>query len=73
MESEVFKRNFSANGITQAVKELNFVSDVSGRVTTVYVDKGSRVADGTPLLKIDSELYEADYKAAKAAYEALKR
>lgn len=73
VESEVFKRNFSANGITQAVKELNFVSDVSGRVTTVYVDKGSRVADGTPLLKIDSELYEADYKAAKAAYEALKK
>lgn len=71
--SGFFKRDFTANGTTQAVKELNFVSDVSGRVTEVYVDKGSRVEKGSPLLKIDSELYEADYLAAKAAYEALKK
>lgn len=73
VRSESFRRDFSANGVSHAERELNFVSEVSGRVTAVYVDKGSRVAKGTPLLKIDSELYEADYKAAKAAYEALKK
>lgn len=71
--AEPFSRDFSANGLTQAVSELNFVSDVSGRVVAIYVDKGSRVSKGTPLLKIDTELYEADYKAAQAAYDAMKK
>lgn len=64
-------RSFSANGVAQAVSELNFVSEISGRVTDVYVDRGSRVAKGTPLLKIDTELLEADYNATLASYEAL--
>lgn len=66
-------RAFSSNGVAQATSELNFVSEVTGRVIAVYVDKGSRVAKGTPLLKIDSELLEADYKATLASYEALKK
>ena len=66
-------RSFTSNGVTQAGSELNFVSETSGRVTNVYVTKGSRVAKGTPLLKIDSELLEADYIATKASYDALKK
>lgn len=66
-------RTFTSNGLAQADRELNFVSEISGRVVAIYVDKGSRVSKGTPLLKIDSELLEADYKAAKAAYDALKK
>lgn len=64
-------RSFTSNAVTQANSELNFVSEVSGRVVSVYVDKGSRVGKGAALLKIDSELLEADYKAAKASYDAL--
>ncbi len=71
--SEQCSRNFTSNGLVQAGAELNFVSEISGRVTEIYVDKGSRVGKGTPLLKIDSELLEADYKAAQAAYDALKK
>lgn len=66
-------RSFTSNGVAQANKELNFVSEISGRVQEIYADKGSRVAQGAPLLKIDSQLLEADYKAAKAAYDALKK
>lgn len=66
-------RDFSSNGVAQANSELNFMSEVSGRVVAIYVDKGSRVSKGTPLLKIDSELLEADYKATLASYEALKK
>lgn len=66
-------RIFTSNAVVQAISELNFISETSGRVVAVYVDKGSRVAKGTPLLKIDSELIEADYKAAKASYDALKK
>lgn len=73
VQEEAYDLSFTSNAVTQAVSELNFVSDVSGRVEEIYVDKGSRVRKGTPLLKIDPELYEADYNASKAAYEALKK
>lgn len=66
-------RTFSSNAMVQANTELNFVSDITGRVTEIYVDKGSRVQKGTPLLKIDTELIEADYKAALAAYTTIKK
>ncbi len=64
---------FSVNGVSQPVRELNFASDVSGRVTGIFVDKGDHVSDGAPLLQVDPELYLADYKAAEAAFEALKK
>ena len=66
-------RSFTSNGVAQANSELNFVSEVSGRIVAIYADKGSRVGKGTPLLKIDDELLEADYKATLASYEALKK
>lgn len=65
--------DFSSNAVAQPQRELNFVSEISGRVVAVYADKGTRVSKGTPLLKIDSELLEADYKSALASYEALKK
>ena len=68
---EDISRNFTSNGVAQANVELNFMSEISGRVTAIYVDKGSRVGKGTPLLKIDDELLEADYNATKASYDAL--
>ena len=68
-----FDRSFTSNGVAQANSELNFMSEISGRVVAIYVDKGSKVGKGTPLLKIDSELLEADYKATLASYEALKK
>ena len=41
-------RDFTSNGVAQAKSELNFVSEVTGRVVAVMVDKGSRVSKGTP-------------------------
>jgi len=73
VESSSQKRSFTSNGVAQASRELNFVSEISGRVVEIYVDKGSRISKGTPLLKVDTELLEVDYKAAKAAYDALSK
>lgn len=70
-EEETYSLDFSANGPAQAVNELNFVSNTQGRVVAIYVDKGSYVSKGAPLLKVDSELLESDYNAALAAYEAM--
>lgn len=65
------RKQFSSNAAVQALTELNLSSEVSGRVIRLYVDKGSKVRKGAPLLEIDSELYEADYQAALAAYNGL--
>ncbi len=64
---------FSSNGVSQAVRELRLLSDISGRVAEIYVENGDRVGEGEPLLKIDDEVYEADYLAALAACEALRK
>jgi len=73
VKEESMCRSFSSNAMVQALTELNFVSDVTGRVTELFVDKGATVQPGTPLLKIDSDLIEADYAAALAAYNAMKK
>jgi len=73
VEEEKYTMEFNSNGTTQAVNELNFVSDANGRIVEIYVDKGSRVKKGTPLLKVETSLMEADNQAALIAYEALKK
>lgn len=72
-EAETYNLDFSANGPTQAVSELNFVSNTQGRVVAIYVNNGSRVSKGQALLKVDSELMESDYNAALIAYEDMKQ
>lgn len=69
---KMYSHDFTSNGLSQAVSELNFVSSVSGRVIELYVDKGRGVRKGDPLLKIESDLLEADYLASLAACEALR-
>ena len=71
VEEETYSLDFSASGTTQAVSELNFVSNVQGRVIAIYADNGKFVRKGDPLLKIESDLLESDYKASLAAYEAM--
>ncbi|MBP9987558.1 MAG: efflux RND transporter periplasmic adaptor subunit [Bacteroidales bacterium] len=70
---ENYTLEVTSNGLTAPVKELKFVSDVSGRVVKIYVENGSRVSRGTPLLEVDKELLQADYEAAKAAYESMEK
>lgn len=72
-ETESYSVEFSANGPSQAVNELNFVSNTQGRVVAIYADKGRYVRKGDPLLKVESELLESDYNASLAAYEAMKQ
>ncbi len=70
---ENYTLEVTSNGLTAPVKELKFVSDVSGRVVKIYVGNGSRVSRGTPLLEVDKELLQADYEAAKSAYESMEK
>jgi len=72
VQEEMFSIGFASNGTLEADKELSFVSDVSGRVVSIKVDKGSRVSKGQVLATIDDELLKADFQASEAAYMALK-
>lgn len=67
-----FSNAFASNGTLEAEKQLSFMSDVSGRVVSIKVDKGSRVSKGQVLANIDDELLKADFQASEAAYLALK-
>jgi len=67
-----FSNSFVANGILEPIRELAFVSDVSGRVLNILVDKGSRVSKGQTLVGVDDEMLKADFLASEAAYLALK-
>lgn len=71
LEDEIYSLDFAASGASQAVSELNYVSNVQGRVIEIYADNGKQVRKGEPLLKIDSDLLESDYKASLAAYDAM--
>lgn len=73
LTEENYSLDFSAGGATQAIKELNFVSNTQGRVIEIYVDNGKYVRQGDPLLKVDSELLESDYNASLAAYQAMEQ
>lgn len=65
--------SFSASGVLKALRDLQFVSDVSGRILEIYADEGSHVTKGKVLLQLDSELLLADASSREAAYEGLKK
>lgn len=64
--------SFSSNGSLEPLRELLFVSDVSGRVLGVFADEGTYVSKGQVVVQADEEMLKADFTAAEAAYHALK-
>jgi len=64
--------SFSSNGTLDPVRELAFMSDVAGRVVSVFVDEGTRISAGQKLIQVDDEMLRADFVASEAAYNALK-
>lgn len=71
VQEEDYSLEFTSSGITQAVSELNFVSNTQGRVIALYADNGKFVHKGDVLLEVESELLNSDYEASLAAYEAM--
>lgn len=69
---ETFNTNFTSNGTLEPIRELAYVSDVSGRIIKILVDKGSWVQKGQILAQVDDEMLKADYQSSEASYKALK-
>lgn len=72
-KSDEYSLDFTANGATTAINELNFVSNTQGRVIAIYADNGKYVRKGDKLLEVDSDLLQSDYEAAQAAYDDMKQ
>ncbi|MCO4294130.1 efflux RND transporter periplasmic adaptor subunit [Solitalea sp. MAHUQ-68] len=69
----VFARNFVANGTFAPVRELSFVSENSGRITSLLVDEGSFVSKGQVIARIDGEILNADVQAAQTTLDQLRK
>lgn len=72
VSEETFTTEFSSNGTLKPIKELAYVSDVSGRIVNILVDKGDWVQKGQTLISVDDEMLRADYLASEASFKALK-
>lgn len=56
-------------GTIVANNDVPVVSESGGKVTAVMIDEGSRVRQGSPLLKIEDVVPEANYVAAQTNFE----
>jgi len=75
-----FERFLRLIGTVESLNDVNISAEVSGRIEKYYADKGSRVAKGEKILKIDdSKLLqekarlEAQTEQAREQYERLQR
>lgn len=70
---ENFEGNFNLTGNLEPNRELNFASEVAGRVTAVYFEKGSGVGEGQTLVKLDDEGIQRELKIANLTLEKRKK
>ncbi|HBF37242.1 MAG TPA: hypothetical protein DDW50_07960, partial [Firmicutes bacterium] len=60
---------FSQVGVIVSNNDVEVASELQGKVTAVYVKEGSHVSPGSPLVKVDDMVPEANYASAKSSYE----
>ena len=71
--SEALPRTLTLTGTLIANRESGVAADVVGKVAEVYVERGSRVRAGSPLVRLDrrqASLQEAEARSQAAAAEA---
>lgn len=73
VSDSTYSVEFTSNGLLEALHDLPFVSDVVGRVVTIYADEGDRVGKGAVLIQLDNEMLRADVVSSEASFEALKK
>lgn len=64
--------SFKSTGNFQAISELDFASEVSGRIVTIQVKEGDRVSKGQLLARIDDKYLQNELATAKANFEQAK-
>lgn len=69
VKAQPLQQQFTANGSFVPARQLNFPSEISGRVTSVLVDEGSQVKKGQTLAIIKADQLNVDVESAAAAYQ----
>ena len=65
-----FEQSFSANGNFQAINQIDFSSESSGRIIQLMAKEGTIVKAGQVLAKIDNQVVSADLEIAQANVDA---
>jgi len=66
IEAERFVEQVRLTGVVGADRDVVVSAEETGRVVEVFVDKGQWVAEDAPLVRLDSELLEAQVAQAEA-------
>jgi RND family efflux transporter MFP subunit len=69
VKKQQLTQELSQVGTIVSNNDVAVVSEISGKVTAVMVSQGSYVRKGSPLLKIEDVVPEANFIAAQANYE----
>ncbi|HTN44842.1 MAG TPA: efflux RND transporter periplasmic adaptor subunit [Flavipsychrobacter sp.] len=64
-----FDPQFIANGNFEPVREINFLSEISGRITSLSVKEGSKVGIGSILARVDNEVLNAELQSSRSSLE----
>src|SRR5690606_5815420 len=64
-----FDQNFIANGKFEPIREINFLSEISGRITSLAVKEGSKVNVGSILARVDNEVLNAELQSSRSNME----
>lgn len=68
-----FDQTFTANGNFQAVKQIDFTSESSGRIVQLMAKEGTVVHAGQVLARIDNQVVSADLQSAQATLAQARR
>lgn len=64
-----FDPQFTANGNFEPMHEINFLSEISGRITSLAVKEGSKVGVGTILARVDNEVLSAELQSSRSGLD----
>ncbi|RAJ01553.1 RND family efflux transporter MFP subunit [Chitinophaga skermanii] len=67
-----FDQSFQANGNFEPIRELTFMSEISGRITKLNVDEGSHVSTGQVIGRVDDQIINTELQQAKVNLEQLR-
>lgn len=80
LEPKVFNRYLRLVGTVESLNDVQISAEVSGRIEKYYIEKGTQVKKGAPILKIDDDKLlqekarlEAQTGQAREQYERLKK
>lgn len=64
VQAEPFAEHITVTGMLEADRDVTVASEEQGVVREVFVEKGDRVSDGQPILRIDDSVLRAQYEQA---------